>query len=154
MNHNAYMHEMNRSCEKLGRNPFDDPQERMDFEIKLRFETFNQHGVEIYCDPNGQYVYKSARKRTPFNYCPMVCYQGDKYLGEDGAYYVVTRYPYLMDSFGVLWTIVFSDVNHTSDADGYGSTEKVRFIPPKNSIRHIPYATLKLYIKLCFIRKP
>ncbi len=51
----------------------------------------NVHRAEIYKDPLGRYMFKSAEHRTPFNEMPMVNYQGDLYMGIDGARYEVTR---------------------------------------------------------------
>ena len=47
-------------------------------------------------------MYKSAKHNTPFIESPKVVYQGDSYIGEDGARYVVTWDPFNVDSFGVL----------------------------------------------------
>ena len=64
----------------------------------------NVYRAEIYKDPLGRYMFKSAEHRTPFNETPMVNSQGDQYMGTDGARYEVTKYPDLVDALGVLQT--------------------------------------------------
>ncbi|KAI5063161.1 hypothetical protein GOP47_0021708 [Adiantum capillus-veneris] len=68
----------------------------------LRSQHTNAYGVEIYKDPLGRYTFKSAEYRTPFNDLPLGNYQGDLYMGKDGARYEVTKYPEKVDALGVL----------------------------------------------------
>lgn len=56
----------------------------------------------IYKDPLGRYTFKTEDNRTPFNEFPMVNYQGDLYIAEDGSRFQVTKYPHQIDTFRVL----------------------------------------------------
>ena len=89
---------------KMPMNPFNDLADESDYGVALMFLYTNVHGAEIYKDPLGRYTFKSAKYRTPFHETPMVNYQGDLYMGTDGARYEVTKYPEHVDSLGVLQT--------------------------------------------------
>ena len=102
MDINENMHESTQRKGKSVGNPFDDHSERMEVRVELKYEAINNYGALIYKDPLGRNVYKSAEHNTPFNESPKVVYQGDSYIGEDGARYVVTWDPFNVDSFGVL----------------------------------------------------
>ena len=62
------------------------------------------------------YTFKSAEHRTPFTETPMVNYQGDLYMGTDGARYEVTKYPELVDALGVLQTHRVPTMEQTADS--------------------------------------
>ena len=98
------MHSNWESKGKMPMNPFNELADELEYEIALMFVYTNVYGAEIYKDPLGRYTFKSAEHRTPFNETPMVNYQGDQYMGTDGARYVVTKYPDLVDALGVLQT--------------------------------------------------
>ena len=89
---------------KMSKNPFDEPTDEMDFDVTLSFLNTNAYGAEIYKDPLGRYTFKSAEYRTPFSELPLVNYQGDLYMGMDGARYEVTKHPNQVDALGVLQT--------------------------------------------------
>ena len=89
---------------KMPMNPFNELADELEYEIALMFVYTNVHGAEIYEDPLDCYTFKSTEHRTPFNETPMVYYQGDQYMGTDGARYVVTKYPDFVDALGVLQT--------------------------------------------------
>ena len=102
MDINTNMHKSTQRKGKSVGNPFDDHNERMEVRVELKYEAINNYGTLIYKDPLGRNVYKSAKHNTSFNESPKVVYQGDSYIGEDGARYVVTWGPLNVDSFGVL----------------------------------------------------
>ena len=83
-------------------NLFDDPIKGLDFNITLTYHTSSVFGADIYKDPLGRFVFNTAEHQTPFQEFPEVNYQGDLYIGKDGAHYQVTRYPQQIDSHGVL----------------------------------------------------
>ena len=97
-------------------NPFNDLADESDYGVALMFLYTNVHGVEIYKDPLGRYTFKSAEHRTPFIETPMVNYQGDLYMGTDGARYEVTKYPELVDALGVLQTDRVPTMEQTVDS--------------------------------------
>lgn len=116
---------------KFTENPFDVPSRHMEFKVKLTFRYQNVYGAEIYEDPLGRYVFKTIEHRTPFSVFPMVNYQGDLYMGQDGARYEVTRYPQQIDTMGVLQAGPMPSqeetLNHgtpTSGVDGIGTSTK------------------------------
>lgn len=78
--------------------------DEMDYEVALSFLYTNTYGAEIYKDPLGRYTFKSVKYRTPFQETPMVNYQGDLYMGKDGAWYEVTWYLEQVDALGTLQT--------------------------------------------------
>ena len=77
---------------KMPMNPFNELADELEYEIALMFVYTNVYGAEIYEDPLGRYTFKSVEHKTPFHETPMVNYQGDQYMGTDGARYVVTNY--------------------------------------------------------------
>ena len=83
-------------------NLFNDPIGEMAFKVKLTFQYLNVFGALIYKDTLGWHVFKLMEHKTPFMKCPMVNYQGGSYIGQDGAHYEVTNYPFQMNSFGIL----------------------------------------------------
>ena len=101
---------------KMPMNPFNDLGDELEYEIGLMFLYINAYGAEIYKDPLGCYTFKSAEHRIPFNETPMVNYQGDLYMGTDGARYVVTKYPDLVDALGVLQTDKVPTFEQTVDS--------------------------------------
>ena len=66
------------------------PSYQMELNIKLKYDYTNAWGVEIYHDQMQRQVYKTVDCPTPFEKSPWVNYQGDMYVGEDGARYKVT----------------------------------------------------------------
>ena len=72
----------------------------MSFNVQLHFEHTNEFGTDIYRDPLHRYAFKTAEHVTPFELNPMVNYQGDLYIGKDGARYDVTRHPDRIDPYG------------------------------------------------------
>ena len=87
------------------------PSYQLEFNIKLKFDYTNAWGAEIYHDPMQRQVYKTADCPTPFEKAPWVNYQGDMYVGEDGARYEVTDHPHKVDATGYLLT----DMNDVED---------------------------------------
>ena len=49
-------------------------------------------------------MYKTVDCPTPFEKSPWVNYQGDMYVGEDGARYKVTKHPHMVDATRLLHT--------------------------------------------------
>ena len=45
-----------------------------------------------------------AGHQTPFQEAPLVNYQGNLYIGQDGARYKVTKFPYQIDPYGEVRT--------------------------------------------------
>lgn len=84
---------------KIAKNPFDNTQEQMEFKINLQFQHTNTFGAEIYRDPLDCYAFKTTDHRTPFNEAPMVYYQGDLYIGQDGARYEITKHAQRIDPY-------------------------------------------------------
>ena len=82
----------------------DPPSYQLEFNIKLKYDYTNAWGVEIFHDPMLRHVYKTADCPTPFEQFPRVNYQGDMYVGNDGARYEVTKHPQLIDAIGLLHT--------------------------------------------------
>ena len=72
------------------------------YNTRLEFEFTNRWGAEIYHDPMGRYVYKMGEHLTPFDKYPWVNYQGDMYMGDDGARYEVIESPKNIDASGNL----------------------------------------------------
>ena len=102
MDINVNMHESTQRKGKSIGNPFNDCSKRMEVRVELKYESINNYDSLIYKDPLGCNVYKFAKHNTPFNEHPKVVYQGDSYVNEDGACYVVTWDPFNGDSFGLL----------------------------------------------------
>ena len=69
------------------------PSFQLDFNTRLKFDYTNVFGAEIYHDPMQRQVYKTADCLTPFEQSLMANYQGDMYVGEDGARFEVTEFP-------------------------------------------------------------
>ena len=84
------------------KNPFGDVHDDLDFDITLQFRFMNPFGTEVYQDPLHRYAFKTAEYMTPFELSPQVNYQGDLYVGRDGARYQVTNNPHSIDPYGVL----------------------------------------------------
>ena len=87
------------------------PSYQLEFNIKLKYDYNNAWGAEIYHDPMQRQVYKTTDCQTPFKKAPWVNYQGDMYVGEDGARYKVTDHPDKVDATGFLHT----DINDGGD---------------------------------------
>ena len=84
------------------KNPFGDVHDDLDFDIPLRFRFTNPFGTDVYQDPLNRYAFKTAEHLTPFELSPLVNYQGDQYVGRDGARYQVTQNPHSIDPYGIL----------------------------------------------------
>ena len=69
---------------------------------KLVYLFENPQGALIYRDANGQFLAKTLEHPTTFQRDPWVNFQGDICIGEDGAWYVVTKQPKLIDALGLL----------------------------------------------------
>ena len=78
------------------------PSFQLDFNTRLKYDYTNVYGAEIYHDPMLRQVYKTAEHLTPFEQSLMANYQGEMYVGEDGARYQVTEFPHLVDSTGYI----------------------------------------------------
>ena len=89
---------------KFTKNLFGDSLEELNFNVTLKFCYTNSLGTNIYQDPVNRYAFKTAECSTPFEEKPLVIYQGNLYIGKDGARYEVTRYPYQIDPYGVIQT--------------------------------------------------
>ena len=91
MYHNGGLHEPER---EVGTSQVDaTPNYQLEFNIKHKYDYTNAWGAEIYHDPMQRQVYKTADCPNPFEKAPRVNYQGDMYVGEDGARYEVTDHP-------------------------------------------------------------
>ena len=78
------------------------PSYQLEFNIKLRYDYTNDWGAKIYHDPMQRQVYKMVECPTRFEQSPWVNYQGDMYVGKDGARYEVTVHPHLVNAIGTL----------------------------------------------------
>ena len=92
------------------------------YNIRLEFDFTNRWGAKIYHDPMGRYVYKMGEHLTPFEKYPWVNYQGDMYMGDDGARYEVTKSPENIDASGNL---------HTSKNNPQPSDQSQEFTHPQ-----------------------
>ena len=70
------------------------------FRMTLSFLYSNTQGAKIYEDPMGRTCVKIEDSLTEFQLDPLVNYQGDRYVGKDGAMYLVTLKPNEMDKLG------------------------------------------------------
>ena len=68
--------------------------------MPLTFLHRNKHGAKIYEDPMDRKCVKSEDSLTAFQMDPYVNYQGDRYVGRDGAMYLVTVRPEEVDHLG------------------------------------------------------
>ena len=73
------------------------PNVELDYDGRLRFVMENNHGALIYKDFINIYAVKIEDHVTIFDPAPWVNFQGDKYMGRDGAMYVLTKNPDEMD---------------------------------------------------------
>ena len=78
------------------------PSYQLEFNTRLKYDYTNAWGAEIYHDPMQRQVYKIANCPTPFEMTPWFNYQGDMYVGNDGARYKVTELPHMVDATGLL----------------------------------------------------
>ena len=90
---------------KFTQNPFNDPLEKLNFNVALEFCYTNSLVTDIYQGPVNRYAFKTAEHITPFDKKPLVSYQGNLYIGKDGARYEVTRYPYQIDPIRLTSTV-------------------------------------------------
>ena len=63
----------------------------LDYDGRLRFVMENNHGALIYKDFINRYAVKIEDHVTIFDPAPWVNFQGDRYMGRDGAMYVLTE---------------------------------------------------------------
>ena len=82
-------------------NLFDTPRVESSCNSKLEFMYINTQGAKIYKDPMNRYVVKIADIPSKLEGTPLVNYQGDQYMGIDGARYEVTEHPTLVDDLGI-----------------------------------------------------
>ena len=68
--------------------------------MTLTFLYTNAHGAKIYGDPLDRVCVKVEDILTEFQPEPQVNYQGDRYIGRDGAMYLATTQPEEMDKLG------------------------------------------------------
>lgn len=104
MDPNVDMNQTKWEWGKLIENPFDDPNTGLEFNLELEHEYRNTFGMEIYKRPLKRWVYKTAKHNTPFTMFLKVNFQGDMYIGKDGAKHIVTKHLAQVDAFGVLQT--------------------------------------------------
>ena len=111
------------------------------YNIRLEFDFTNRWGAEIYHDPMGRYVYKTGEHLTPFEKYPWVNYQGDMYMGDDGARYEVTESPENIDASGNLHTSKnnpqpFDQSQEFTYLQGKGkATQSNPFVDPVNEVQ-------------------
>ena len=77
----------------------------MDFNVRLEFVHTNAHDAQLYKDPMNRWVVKIEEHPTAFDPSPWVNYQGEMYVGQEGACYQVTEEPDNVDKLGQ-WVIV------------------------------------------------
>ena len=63
----------------------------MDFNVRLEFVHTNAHDAQLYKDPMNRWVVKIEEHPTTFDPSPWVNYQGEMYVGQEGACYQVTK---------------------------------------------------------------
>ena len=102
---------------KFNSNPFEQSRKGLNFNVKLQFKYINNWGTDIYQDPLERFAFKTADSNTPFYAAPLVNYQGDLYIGSDGARYEVTEYPDRIDPSGVLRATPKNKTTPPPDAD-------------------------------------
>ena len=100
------------------------PSFQIDFNMRLQYDYTNVYGAEIYHDPMLRQVYKSVECPTPFKKSPMVNYQGDMYVGKDGARYKVTELPHMVDATGLLHPHTGAEAADISLRRGIGPESK------------------------------
>ena len=76
------------------------PNVELDYDGRLRFVMENNHGALIYKDFINRYAVKIEDHVTIFDPAPWVNFQGDRYMGRDGAMYVLTKNPDEVDKLG------------------------------------------------------
>ena len=76
------------------------PNVELDYDGRLRFVMENNHGALIYKDFINRHVVKIEDHVTIFDPTPWVNFQGDRYMGRDGAMYVLTNSPDEVDKLG------------------------------------------------------
>ena len=62
----------------------------MDFNVRLQFVHTNAHDAQLNKDPMDRWVVKIKEHPTAFDPSPWFNYQGDMYVGQEGASYQVT----------------------------------------------------------------
>ena len=76
------------------------PNVELDYDGRLRFVMENNHGALICKDFINRYAVKIEDHVTIFDPAPWVNFQGDRYMGRDGAMYVLTENPDEVDKLG------------------------------------------------------
>ena len=77
----------------------------LQYDMQIRYERENALGAKIYKDQTDQYVVKVEDHPTAFDPAPWVNYQGDRYMGRDGAMYLIVADPEFVDSLGNVTTV-------------------------------------------------
>ena len=77
------------------------PNVELDYDGRLRFVMENNHGALIYKDFINRHVVKIEDHVAIFDPAPWVNFQGDRYMGRDGAMYVLTKNPDEVDKLGL-----------------------------------------------------
>ena len=72
----------------------------MPYDTQIRYERENGFGAKIYKDSTDQYVVKVEDHPTAFDPAPWVNFQGDRYMGRDGAMYLIVADPDVVDTLG------------------------------------------------------
>lgn len=70
------------------------------YDTQIRYERENVHGAKIYKDLTDQSVVKVEDHPTAFDPAPWVNFQGDRYMGRDGAMYLIVADPEVVDILG------------------------------------------------------
>ena len=70
---------------------------KLQFNVRLEFCRENAIGAKVYVDSWGQYTIKIEDCHTKFDLAPWVNYQGDCYMGRDGATYQIVDNPDVVD---------------------------------------------------------
>lgn len=72
----------------------------LEYDFQIRYEKENLNRAKIYRDQNGQFMVKVEDHHTEFDPAPWVNYQGDRYMGKDGAMYLIIVNPKTVDFLG------------------------------------------------------
>ena len=74
----------------------------MEFNVKVEFVQTNAHDAQLYKEPMNRWVVKIEEYPTTFDPSPWVNYQGEMYVGQEGACYQVKKEPDNVDKLGQL----------------------------------------------------
>ena len=78
----------------------------LDYNMQIFYERENLHAAKIYKDQTDQYVVKVEDHHTAFDPAPWVDFQGDRYMGRDGAMYLIIDDPEVVDFLGNVTPVV------------------------------------------------